>query len=160
MEKTFEFDKIPTSVSDVEEMIDRKDPFNVAAVTVMVLNHYKDNADETLEMVDYLKTYSSLTVADKQFYRDRLANKPYLMASYLKGSAPENDYQPTLPYSVTVRDNQYLNSEEGYITLYVPSSGADSDRPLKLREKDGNWYLWQNSLMVGVKLPKSQDVWM
>ena len=41
-----------------------------------------------------------------------------------------------MPYRVVVSENPYSRSQlaEGYLTLYVNCSGADSPRPLKLRK--------------------------
>ncbi|MGN1399414.1 MAG: DUF6935 domain-containing protein [Erysipelotrichaceae bacterium] len=159
MEKTYVFNEKITSVQQLQEVVDFTDPFQVSSCVVMCLCNYADNVDDTIEMINYLKGPSPLTNYDIQFYRDRLADKPYLMESYIAGSSVENNYTADKPYTITVRDNPYSYQEDGYVVLYITSSGADSDRSLKLRKKGDNWYLWQNSLMVGIRLPNKDDVW-
>ena len=72
-------------------------------------------------------------------------------------------YTPEQPYRVAVSENAYSKSqiEEGYLTLYVACSGADSPRPLKLRNKPstGQWFLWEQQLLTGIRIPKEADPW-
>ncbi len=98
---------------------------------------------------------------DKQFIKDRFRGKTYLMRSYFVGSTPENNYTPALPYRVSVSENANSRSEDGYLTLYVACSGADSPRPLKLRNKPstGEWFLWEQQLLTGIRIPKAEDAW-
>ncbi len=159
MEKTFEYDKLPQSVEELKYMSDLKDEYEVAAMVVLALCHYEKDVDKTIEMLNYLKGPLELSNIDKQFLRDRLVDKKYLMRSYLVGTSVENNYTPTIPYTVTVRDNPYSYSQDGYVTLYITSSGADSDRSVKLRKKADQYFLWQNNLMVGIRLPKEEDPW-
>ncbi len=159
MEKTFEYDKLPQSVEELKYMSDLKDEYEVAAMVVLALCHYEKDVDKTIEMLNYLKGPLEMSNIDKQFLRDRLVDKKYLMRSYLVGTSVENNYTPTIPYTVTVRDNPYSYSQDGYVTLYITSSGADSDRSVKLRKKADQYFLWQNNLMVGIRLPKEEDPW-
>ena len=154
MEKTYVFNEKITNLDQLKQLVDFTDPFQVSSCVVMCLCNYANSVKDTIEMINYLKGPSPLSNYDIQFLRDRLANKPYLMESYIAGSSVENGYTATKPYTIVVRDNPYSYQEDGYITLYISSSGADSDRSLKLIIKDDNWYLWQNYLMVGIRLPK------
>ena len=67
-----------------------------------------------------------------------------------------------LQYSV-VLENAYSRSQigEGYLNLYVVCSGADSPRSLKLRNKPstGQWFLWEQQLLTGIRIPKEADPW-
>jgi len=72
---------------------------------------------------------------DKQFLRDRLTGKDYVPRSYLKGTSPENDYEPAQPYIIEVLENPYSYDNDGYAKLYIRSSGADSPRPIVLKQK-------------------------
>ena len=154
MEKTYVFNEKITNLDQLKQLVDFTDPFQVSSCVVMCLCNYANSVKDTIEMINYLKGPSPLSNYDIQFLRDRLADKPYLMESYIAGSSAENGYTATKPYTIVVRDNPYSYQEDGYITLYISSSGADSDRSLKLTKKDDNWYLWQNYLMVGIRLPK------
>ena len=47
-----------------------------------------------------------------------------------------------------------------YCKLFIPCGGADSPRPIKLRRKgDGQWFLWEQYLMTGIRVPASADPW-
>ena len=45
--------------------------------------------------------------------------------------------------------------------FYLKSGGADSPRPLKLRQKGDQWFLWEySSILSGVRIPAAEDPWM
>ena len=138
-------------------------PEEVAALTVAALALYPENPAETEKMLDFLRGPRPLNGIDKQFIRDRFRGKEYLMRSYLVGSTPENNCTPVQPYRVTVSENPYSRSQlaEGYLTLYVNCSGADSPRPLKLRKKPstGQWFLWEQQLLTGIRIPQVAAPW-
>lgn len=138
-------------------------PEEVAALTVAALALYPENPAETEKMLDFLRGPRPLNGIDKQFIRDRFRGKEYLMRSYLVGSTPENNYSPVQPYRVAVSENTYSRTQfvDGYLTLYVACSGADSPRPLKLRNKPstGQWFLWEQQLLTGIRIPQVADPW-
>ena len=50
--------------------------------------------------------------------------------------------------------------EEGYLRLFLRTAGADSPRPIKLRKKGENWYLWEySSILSGIRIPAEADPW-
>ena len=52
--------------------------------------------------------------------------------------------------------------DQGYITLYLKSGGADSERPVTLRHKPSTdeWFLWNHTgILAGIRTPKSADPW-
>lgn len=138
-------------------------PEEVAALTVAALALYPENPAETEKMLDFLRGPRPLNGIDKQFIRDRFRGKEYLMRSYLVGSTPENNYTPVQPYRVIVSENTYSRTQfgDGYLTLYVACSSADSPRPLKLRNKPstGQWFLWEQQLLTGIRIPQVADPW-
>ena len=138
-------------------------PEEVAALTVAALALYPENPAETEKMLDFLRGPRPLNGIDKQFIRDRFRGKEYLMRSYLVGSTPENNYTPVQPYRVTGSENTYSRTQffDGYLPLYVACSGADSPRPLKLRNKPstGQWFLWEQQLLTGIRIPQVADPW-
>lgn len=138
-------------------------PEEVAALTVAALALYPENPTETERMLDFLRGPRPLNGIDKQFIRDRFRGKEYLMRSYFYGSSPENNYIPEMPYRVMISEDAYSRSQigEGYLTLYVACSGADSPRPLKLRNKPstGQWFLWEQQLLTGIRIPQEADPW-
>ena len=156
-------DHLPKTLEDLKAMPQAtlKNPEEVAALTVAALALYPENPTETEKMLDFLRGPRSLNGMDKQFIKDRFRGKAYLMRSYFVGSTPENNYAPALPYRVSVSENANSRSEDGYLTLYVACSGADSPRPLKLRNKPstGEWFLWEQQLLTGIRIPKAEDAW-
>ena len=139
-------------------------PEEVAALTVAALALYPQNPAEAEKMLDFLRGPRPLNGIDKQFLRDRFRGKDYLMRSYFPGSCPENNYPPAQPYRVAVSENAYSRAQfaDGYLTLYVACSGADSPRPLKLRHKPstGQWFLWEQQLLTGIRIPQEADPWV
>ena len=87
MEKTYVFNEKITNLDQLKQLVDFTDPFQVSSCVVMCLCNYANNVKDTIEMINYLKGPSPLSNYDIQFLRDRLANKPYLMESYIAGSS-------------------------------------------------------------------------
>lgn len=140
-----------------------KDPGEVAALVVAALSLYPENPDMTIQMLDFLRGPRPLNGIDKQFLRDRFRGKEYLMRSYFLGATPDNNYTPAVPYQVVVSENPHSRDQltDGYLTLYVNCSGADAPRPMKLRMKPstGQWFLWEQQLLSGIRIPVSADPW-
>ena len=160
--KTFTFDKLPENVEELKAMPEAAltDPFATAALTAAVLCRYEASPEETCEMLNCLKGPRPLSPFEKQFLRDRLVGKAYVPRSYFAGTSPENNYEPSLPYTVTVEENPYSYTNEGYATLWIKSSGADTPRQVQMRKaKDGRWYLWENFLLPDIRVPASEDPW-
>lgn len=160
-QNTFVFAKLPENVEELKGIPEAvmETPFQTAALAVAVLCYYEKDKDATFEMLDFLKGPQPLSPMDKQFIRDRLAGKGYKTFSYFKGSGPQNNYVPTEPYTITVSDNPYSYTNEGYAVLYMKSSGADSPRPVTLRKKGNQWFLWQISFLADIRTPAADDPW-
>ena len=48
------------------------------------------------------------------------------------------------------------------LRLFIATPGADSPRPIKLRQKPstGEWFLWEySSPLSGIRIPAAQDPW-
>ena len=157
--------RLPKTLQELQAMPQAglTNPEEVAALAVAALALYPENPSETENLFDYLRGPKPLNGIDKQFIKDRFRGKEYLMRSYFVGATYENNYTPALPYRVVVSENAYSRSqfEEGYLTLYVACSGADSPRPLKLRNKPstGQWFLWEQQLLTGIRIPRESDPW-
>lgn len=135
-------------------------PFETAAMTVAALCIYPINTDVSLSMLEYLKGPSGLNTSEKQFLRDRFSGKDYVPRSYFNGATPANDYKPSEPYTIKVSENPYSYQDQGYAKLYLQSGGADSPRPIQLRQaKDGKWYLWEQFLLADIRQPESSNPW-
>lgn len=91
----------------------------------------------------------------------QIEQHPYLIASYLPGSSSSNGYLPnSAPYSFTITANRFSGTEEsGQRKLFIPSSGADTPRPVTLKKNaKGVWKAHEfSSLLVGIKKPASKN---
>ena len=135
-------------------------PFDTAAMTVVALSVYPVDKELCFRMLDYLRGPRPMNGMDKQFIADRFCDKDYVPRSYFEGATPNNDYMPATPYTVTVKSDPHSYDEQGIAKLFIPSGGADSPRPIKLRQaKDGKWYLWEQFLLAGIRQPESSKPW-
>ena len=114
-------------------------------------------------MLEYLRGPRPLSNMDKQFIADRFRDKDYVPRSYFDGATPANNYEPTQPLTLRFFESPYsrTNIGEGYLTLYIRSGGADGPRELKLRTKPstGQWFLWEQMLLSGIREPVGADPW-
>lgn len=104
-------------------------------------------------MLTHLKG-AQMSVYETQFLHERLSGKGYIPRSYLAGSSPKNSYQPSVPYSLTLEETPYSYAQEGFVSLYVRSSGADFPRQLKLRLQGKQWLLWEQFLLSEIRAPE------
>lgn len=156
------FQKLPETLDDFQSLPQASllTPFETAALTVLAFCFYPDDKDLSLKMLDYLRGPRPMTPTEKQFIADRFRDRDYVPRSYFSGAIPKNNYLPSEPYTITVSENPYSYQEENYANLFIRSGGADSPRPVKLRlAKDGRWYLWDQSLLVGIREPESSNPW-
>ncbi len=158
-----EIGAVPSNIDEFKSKINFKDSYNVVAYTILALCVYPHNKEFSIEMLNYLKGPAELSSYDKQFLSDRFAGKDYLALSYLNGATPENNYNPSEPYIVTVNKTPHSEDaiSEGYLQLYVKSSGADTERGIRLRNKPstGEWFLWEYFILAGIREPKANDPW-
>ena len=136
-------------------------PEHTAALTVAALCIYPISWDDALEMLNYLQGPRGITPYDRQFLADRFRDKDYVPRSYFAGATPQNNYEPSEPYTITVFENPYSRGQDGYLTLHVRSGGADSPRQIKLRNKPstGQWFLWEQFLLSDIRKPVNADPW-
>ena len=68
-----------------------------------------------------------------------------------------------VPYTLNVlADPRPQDIEPGYMRVFLKTSGADSPRPMKLRQKasTGEWFLWEySSILSGIRIPAAEDPW-
>ena len=161
--KYYIFDRLPETKEEFTPLTEAKlqSPFDCVALTLLALLHYEKNAAFSLELLNVLKGPSPLSEYEKQFIRERLNNKGYKVRSFFEGSAPENNYQPNVPYSLCVYETPYSYPQEHWATLYVKSSGADQLRSIKLRCKPstGQWFLNEIQCLSDIRLPQESDPW-
>ncbi len=164
MDHTITFNSLPKNLDEMKALpqADLKSPEGTAALTVAALCVYPENAEECYRMLDFLRGPRPLSNMEKQFIRDRFMDgKNYLARSYFKGATPKNEYKPDEPFTLVFSDSAAQIAEEGYKILNVKSGGADSPRSITLRNKPstGEWFLWEQMLLAGIRIPESQDAW-
>jgi len=163
--ESFTFDRIPESVDELKALpqANLQNPFGVVALVILAMNNFNKDLDKCKDMLAFLKGPGTLMNQEISRMNDQLKGKDYLMRSYFEGTSPENNYKPTEPYKITVFDhpNSYDNEKDGYVTLWVKSSGSDSDRQVRLRKKQstGEWFLNEEYLTPGIKTPQEADPW-
>lgn len=163
--ETFSFPRLPTSVTELQALPEAamQTPFQTAALTAAALCAWGDNPQAVIDMLNYLKGPQPLSAYETQFLRDRLQGKLYKPFSFFSGASPANNYTPAQPYRVTVMETPYSNAQagEGYVQLYLQSGGADTPRPVKLRQKPstGQWFLWEQMLLSDIREPVAADPW-
>ena len=161
--ETFTFAKLPESVSELQALPEASldSPFKTAALSLLALCAYGADKATGIEMLNFLRGPRPLSNQEISFLDDRFRDGQwYVPFSYFKGATPENNYTPTEPFTVEISSNPYSAVNEGYMTLWLKSSGADSPRQFSLRMKgDGRWFLWEQFIMVGIRQPKAQDPW-
>ena len=147
-----EFSSLPEAAMDT--------PFKTAAMAVLALCVYPKDKELSFRMLDFLRGPRPLSGIDKSFIKDRFMDgKDYVPRSYFFGATPQNDYTPE-SYKITVSENPYSYTNEGYAKLFIRSGGADSPREVLLRKaKDGKWYLWEQYLLSDIRQPESANPW-
>ena len=159
------FAELPSDLNRLRAlpMASLTEPQNTAALTVAALCAYPSNKEEAIAMLNFLKGPQPLSTYDIQFLADRMRGADYLPFSFFEGATPENGYTPAQPYTILIRETPHSRAQEGegYLQLYIQSGGADSPRPLKLRSKPstGQWFLWEQMLLSGIREPAANDPW-
>jgi len=158
------WNQLPKTLEELQTLpqADLKTPEGTAALTVAALAVYPTNPEECYRMLNFLRGPRPLSAYEQQFIRDRFMDgKEYLVMSYFKGATPANNYTPNVPYVLEFSDSAAQFAEEGYKRFDIRSGGADSPRQITLRLKPstGEWFLWEQAILVGIRVPVSQDPW-
>lgn len=161
--QTFTFSSLPESLAQLQSLPEATldSPYKTAALSLCALCAYAADKNIGIEMLNFLKGPRPLSPMDISFLDDRYRDgNTYVPFSYFAGATPDNNYTPTQPFTVTVESNPYSDANEGYKKLFIKSSGADTPREIVLRMRgDGKWFLWDQFLLVGIRMPKAQDPW-
>ncbi|MCR5369737.1 MAG: hypothetical protein K6E83_03425 [Clostridium sp.] len=138
-------------------------PEQTAFLTLAALCAYVEDHNDGLEMLNYLRGPRPLGIYDRQFLAERFKGQTYIPYSYFAGAVPENGYTPEVPYCLALYENSYSrdNLNDGFLTIYLRSGGAETERPMTFRMKPstGQWFLWEQSLMVGIRPPRTHGSW-
>ena len=182
---TFTFSTVPTCYEDIiQYKLDS--PYKTMALMIMAFRTWTpDNRNDCLQMMDYLTNTNadsgktdangrklSRKFSEYQFWidfvRDRMTQNDkyrYIGNAYLDGAMPSNDYTPTEPLTVTVREsvyNPYKDSDghETDPTLYqvlTTIPGADNDRySIFYQDQRGDWRVFSDfwkGLLTDIKTP-------
>ena len=160
--ETFTFNALPESLAQLQALPEASldSPYKTAALTLCALCAYAADKQIGTEMLNWLRGPRPLSNQEISFLNDRFREGTHVPFSYFKGATPANDYTPEQPFTVTVESNPYSDANPGYMKLFLRSGGADNPREVVLRKKgDGQWLLWDQFLLVGVRQPKSADPW-
>lgn len=160
----FTFAALPESLAEMQALPEASldTPFKTAALTVLALCAYAADKEVGTEMLNWLRGPRPLNGQDISFLNDRFRDgKTYLPFTYFAGATPDNGYTPAQPYTIVIESNHTSDDEAGYMKLFIPCGGADSPRPIKLRQRgsDGKWFLWEQYLLTAVRIPKAEDPW-
>ncbi len=160
----FTFAALPESLAEMQALPEASldTPFKTAALTVLALCAYAADKEVGTEMLNWLRGPRPLNGQDISFLNDRFRDgKTYLPFTYFAGATPDNGYTPAQPYTIAIESNHTSDDEAGYLKLFIPCGGADSPRPIKLRQRgsDGKWFLWEQYLLTAVRIPKAEDPW-
>ena len=159
--ETFTFERLPESLEELQQLPEAAltSPFQTAALVVCALCAYAASPEIGIEMLNFLKGPQPLSTYDMQFLRDRFNYMNFVPFSFFEGSSPENNYTPSVPYRIKVKSSPNTNLGGDRVTLFLHSSGADSDRPLTLRRKGNQYFLWEQHLLSGIRTPRAHDPW-
>ncbi len=150
--------KIPESLSEFREMTASRfrNPAEVCAWLIAALQLYVQNPEEGIEALEILHGGEQLSGYEKQFLKDRFRGKAYLAKAYFSGACPENAYEPSVPYTVELKEDKHP-AEAGYRKFFVFTAGADSPRPLTLKQNRNGWMIYEySSILSGIRLPVNQ----
>lgn len=157
------FDKLPTSVDMLRQLPEAslKEPHYAAALLIPALCLWPVDKSMAIDMISFLKGPQGLSTHEIQFISERLRGKEYLPFSYFEGTTPKNGYEPSKSFTVKVSTVPTSYDEDGYVKFYMQSSGADSPRPVQIRQKpsSGEWFLWDQMLLSEIRIPVSEDPW-
>ena len=156
--------KIPETLQEFEVLAAKgQQPECICALFLCALALFERDKEAGTAAMNLLRGPKPMTPYDCQFLRDRLRGKSYLPLAYFEGATPGNNYQPRVPYMLNVlADPRPQDVEPGYLRVFLTTSGADSPRPMKLRQKvsTGEWFLWEySSILSGIRIPVAEDSW-
>lgn len=162
--KTFTFQALPESLEEMKALSEARlsNPYETAALTVCALCVYAADKGIGTQMLNFLRGPRPLSNYDISFLNDRFRDGHQVPFSYFEGAVPANDYTPDIPFTIKVEAGPYssANADQGYKKLFIRSGGADNPREVVLRQAgNGQWYLWDQFLMVSIRKGKSDDPW-
>ncbi|MCZ2355260.1 MAG: hypothetical protein LC115_01010 [Bacteroidia bacterium] len=166
-QKVISVDKLPTST---EEFIKFRDgiaqtPEGGAAAFIVASILYAQNPAMGRECVIIQTDMNQLQqsnsgykgynlTSSNDFLLKQLDSRKHIPNSYVQGTSNESGY--TLPAgALKIKIERTAKTDDGKTKVFVWSTGADSARPITLKQNDkGVWKAFEfSSLMVGVRQP-------
>lgn len=156
----YTFTDLPQNAEELKQIADFKDGRYVMALFMASLVRFVENKDDGIAMINVLRGPQPMSNHEISFLNDRFMDKKYLAMAYFEGANPDNNYTPNEPWTVLIFDDLREPDEEGYMRTFIATTGADSTRYIKLRQKNEDWFVWEySSVVTGIRLPKDEDVW-
>ena len=188
---TYTFSTVPTSYEDLVQY-KSDSPYKAMALLIMAFRTWTpDDPSVCLHMLDYLTDTgvdsgkkdadgrklsrpASEYVPWTQFINDRMRQGEkwrYIGDAYLGGAMPSNDYTPTDPFTVTVRQSVYdpykpegsTGTEPALYQVLISLPGADNDRyAIFYQDPRGDWRVYGDywkGLLTDVQTPGSDLPW-
>ena len=176
---TYTFTTIPTNAAELKQYDITTSDGRYKTMALLILAYRTwtpTNPTDCEEMLSYLNN-KEMTQYYKNFLRDRMKadnGYKYLGNSYLNGATPANNYTPSKPISITLRQDTLPgkgNSISEDIPYFEPTqttpaiyrsftdfAGSDSSRWICTykHSKTGKWYIWDQSwhdLLTRIKQP-------
>lgn len=165
--------QIPSIPSDLDAFLELRDdlaqtPQGGAAIFVTAMLMYEQDKELGLQAFTIALDRNLLSknqsgykgfVPKRSFQsnlRSYFAPRSYIGRSYVKGTSPEKGYTlPDAPYRMQLSTNIHSEQSDGSMRVFIKSSGADSPRPVTL--KQNNRGLWKvtnySSLFMGMRRP-------
>lgn len=157
------FEKLPVNLTEMMncEYASLARPEYAPALFLCAMMVYPSDPETALEMVRYLKGPEGLSEFEKQFLNDRMSDADYVPRSFFAGASVQNNYQPSLPYTLTFETVPASFPDETHATLYIRSAGADNPRnaSMRLKPSTGQWFLSQQMLLGQIRVPANLDPW-
>ena len=181
-EYVYTFSSVPANAAEIAQY-KLDSPYKTMALLIMAFRTWTpENPDDCLQMLDYLTDTGSVIASTGEkcpfsqykpwisALHDRMTQNDkyrYIGNAYLGGATPDNNYTPSDPITVTVRQSVYdpyaqatdWAPEQKQVLIFFP--GADNERYcLFCQDEAGNWKVfrssWQN-LLADVKTAE-QDI--
>lgn len=162
MEITFE--SLPSGVDELKALpyASLSEPEYGAALFLASMMMYEKDREEAFRMIEFLYGPSGLSPFTKQFINDRMQDgKFYKVRSFFKGSSPENNYEPSVPYTTVDIVKRADSMVDGRCRLFLKSTGADSEREIRMRLKPSTnqWFVEDQMLLADIRVPVASDPW-
>ena len=133
---TVTLNRFPATVDEWKKVQEKigGEPHGAAALQIMASEMYRRHNASGLSCValNSTKSCNTSTIARLKTVFAASNNRPYQMASFLKGATPDNGYNPTKPYTIEIRVAEgkgYTDSKDfqaTIINLEVLTSGSSS----------------------------------